>query len=439
MNEQLVELYSRIMNKPIDSKTLSYWMNGVRSGALSIDGIKKNLIASDDYKNRVETMFKQVYFELVGFEKFEVVFSKFWSVVNDEVSYKQIDEFIKSSQEYLERLEAMVTSSFAYAGKEYDTTILNFYIEQLRQGKLTTLEQLQNSINLLLHCDTTKSAVLCCPVDIKIEQRFEKPQIFNLQDDKVEAFEQVFERPMFVEEYFKYIVKNPSVFDNVQELYSLYRKIYIQTITIVRDFSRQEMSEWDFIKKYLSEIDSHDFIKTLIHQLIKTDCYQKAMKDMILIWYKKLYDSVLNSDDLQYLFNIMSDKQIHLNDEKLVEEIKQFKMETDEYVENIFGTYTRVLQRQPDIYEIDQYICYYRHHKNIEKSVVEIYLENLLVNTLEFHEIIKQTIKAAYSEKYPTKDIPPSKLYIKLQEITSKLSTKSNLLDINTWISSLDY
>jgi hypothetical protein len=436
MNEQLVELHARILNKQIDSKTLSYWVNGLRTGALSLDSIRKTLLASDEYKSRVVTMFKQVYFELVGYENFDNVFRSFWnSLSNDEVTYNMIDTFVKQTAEYSKKITETIESSFAYANVECTSDEVAKYKIKFIENSKYTIDMLQTDINASISQDipTTSSIIDNDKKDDKInipkivEKVLVNPEIDLL---KLQMFENVFKRPMYVEEYFKYVFENPDVFSNLNKIFEKYQKQYTMTLSLYRDYSHQTITDRQFVSLYLEQYESENFQENLTDILLDTDEYKNSIKDVVLQWYKKLYDSVLNSDDLNYLYLNLRAQKCHLNDERLVQEIKKFKNQTDSFIEDIFATYMQVLQRQPDMYEIDQHVTFYRERMNQNMIDIHLKLECILINTLEFHEILKLKIR----EKYKTinsQEILPSKLYQCLNAVTIQIHNDTSLAVID--------
>jgi hypothetical protein len=154
--------------------------------------------------------------------------------------------------------------------------------------------------------------------------------------------------------------------------------------------------------------------------MVLTPNYEKCMKSMLVSYYTKIYDIDMDISDLEYIFEKVKAQKIYPGDEKLVHVIKQFKGDTDSYIDNIFATYLLVLDREPDIYELNEELSFYRRTK---QSECEISLDTInsvqakkLTQTLEFHEIIKKQIKTIFASQKSTA-ISPSQLYTILNSV----------------------
>ena len=109
--------------------------------------------------------------------------------------------------------------------------------------------------------------------------------------------------------------------------------------------------------------------------------------------------------------------KLSIVDDNINRILSNFKEITDDITTHIFRVFLSVLERQPDIHEVEQHIVYYRDHIDDQTMVqLDECLENKLMNSLEYHDILKTKIKIAY-KTVKTKDILPSTLFGILNQI----------------------
>ncbi len=133
-----------------------------------------------------------------------------------------------------------------------------------------------------------------------------------------------------------------------------------------------------------------------------------------------MFDQQLDENDIAYVFNIVKAQKLDLVSESIIEILTTVKLETDEFISHIFKQFKRVLDRQPDMYELEEYVAYYRK-ANATQTLdgIDGTLERILMNTLEFHDVIKKQIKVV------KKDILPSIMYDVLNKLIKQIDTFS--------------
>ena len=134
--------------------------------------------------------------------------------------------------------------------------------------------------------------------------------------------------------------------------------------------------------------------------------------------------------DLVYIFTMIKTLKLSIVDDNINRILSSFKEITDAITSHIFRVFLNVLERQPDIHEVEEHIIFYRD--NIDEKTMEnldTILEQTLMNSLEYHDILKTKIKIAYKSAR-TKEILPSTLFSVLNQVIPKLSMlKNNEID----------
>ena len=166
--------------------------------------------------------------------------------------------------------------------------------------------------------------------------------------------------------------------------------------------------------------------------------YEKSMKESLFAKYKSLFDEELEVVDIIYLFQIIKKLKLNIVDDNINRILSNFKEITDDITTHIFRVFLGVLERQPDIHEVEQHIVYYRDNID-DRTMMQLdaTLENRLMNSLEYHDILKTKIKLAYKAA-KTKDILPSTLFGILNQLIPKLDVLKNS-EIDATITSLVY
>ena len=125
--------------------------------------------------------------------------------------------------------------------------------------------------------------------------------------------------------------------------------------------------------------------------------------------------------DIEYIFDIVKKQKLDIVNEQLTTILTNLKEETDGTIGCIFKVYIKVLERPPDLNEIEQYVAYYRN------GGLDIELEKVLMRTLEFHDNIKKKIRFEYHSK-KNKEVLPSVLF----DILNRIIVKIMELDMST-------
>jgi len=419
VRSQIIDAYAKTIAKTIDAKTLNYLTMSVSKGENTIDSIIQTLMNTNDYHDRVKGMFQIVYFDTLGHNPTNEEFAEFWSVQTktQPVDAHKIEIYIRSTDAFIKKYEPIIKELFLTYNPSIQCT--DAIVAQF-------INKLCNTDNY--NYDSLQTDVMSFKEDIEHKQ----PEQFNnsreivvkpaLDITSLETFEKVFERHMYVKEYFKYVVfpspsEKQTIFASLDRVKEQQNSMFHKLAKIFSTYTNSVLTEHEFVNSHLLAIHSEEYYDAIIDNIVETNDYEVNMCRTIQEYYKKLFDGSLDDNDLKYIFNIIKKHKYDLYDNQLVDRLKEFKTETDTFIENIFTTYKRVLERQPDLIEVDEQL--YKYRKGQQSGITIEDLNSQLVislqSTLEFHDIIKKHIKSQYLTAYNS-DIQPSKLYMLLDQ-----------------------
>lgn len=247
---------------------------------------------------------------------------------------------------------------------------------------------------------------------------------YDLDIHFINAFEQHLKRPMFVHEYYKY--KNE--FDTINNTNDIVTRIKTHNMNFTRykmlihDYTGRDVSEYEYVRTCLDAADREDFFVKLVASIIDSLEYESVMKKHMSDRYLDMYGLAMDEFDLDYVFDHVKQSKMSLKDDNVRNVLVSFKDETDDIISRTMGTFMKVLERQPDESEIDNYIRFYRTNAKVGKSFqdVDIMVQRDLIISLEYHDILKKLIRAVYAKTHGT-EIPPSILFKTLSDILNNL------------------
>lgn len=420
-----------LLGRAIDGRTLTYWVNVISNREGTIDDFVDNIITSNEYILNITNVFKDELYSLVGYgnnNELEIEYFK-------NSVYKQIKETKKpfSKRDMINLICKLDCFKNKYANiikTEYnsvfnsncDDNYIDYYLDKFRTSFDLNTEMLLDAIRSNHIIDSIVENVhdIYTPTNLINENNIE------LNTQYVELFFKTFERPMFVEEYFYYVIKNKIYnFEDIHEKYVLNMNTFTN-ITI--EYTNKIPNEYTFVKKYLLFNESNkydeDFFRSVIDEAVTSIEYENEMKRIVTSKYYAMYNENLENDDILYYFSRIKQLKLNLQDDTVEGQIVKLKTETDLYIRNIFEIYTTVLDRKPDVNEIGTLLSKYR--TSGDSDIVNNYLEIELVKSIEFNEIIKKKIQESFLEKF-NKEILPSKLYA-IMRICIKDIENSNML-----------
>lgn len=254
----------------------------------------------------------------------------------------------------------------------------------------------------------------------------------TLDKQFVDLFEEQMNRAIFVDEYFfyKHLLGSKSDPNEIKLLAQAQSQCFLDVRDVYENYCDTDLDEYEFVKTYLHDIHQKDvFMKRFIQDILNSSTYQSKMKALIESKYNRMYNETIEGEELEYLFDKIKNKEIHLVSDQLSQEIVEFKKETDDIINHIFGKYMKLLERQPDSFESTKYVRTYRQNLYQGYSMLDEQLETDIVQSLEYHDIIKTTIRVMYQKKFG-KEIIPSKTFEVLSRCISDIYSLKNAKDI---------
>lgn len=413
-NELLKVVKEYLGESKIDAKTMQYWEHSLNNGKTIID-FKDFLIKTDLYKSATEQKFEIMAKKLYGDFDNKHYFDKYMeSCGADAHEKKSIHKYLVSLPEFVTKFRRILNDLLIYetGGVEISSNVIDFYLLKFADSEYT-ITQASDDIKNNLHVD--KPVMIQNVIDVQTPSK--APVFYNKK--LLIDFEDVFQRPMYVQEYFKYSELSQS---DWKEILVKHNESYNKLREIFERYTGKSISEYFFIHNYLEQIDNIDFFDNIINSIINSEDYKSNMFKILSDKYKTLYDENLEENDLVYIFKFVFEQKLDIVNEHIDVILSSLKEETDDIVSNIFKQFAKVLERQPDLYDIEQYIKYYRERLGQGFTTINSQLESILMHTLEFHDIIKKRIKSHYMN-ISKKEILPSMLFDILGKAIAQIDT----------------
>lgn len=403
-------------NHKLDNKSLQYWEQCIVNNLSTFDDFKNNIYASQAFMNVTKDMYDQLAFDLsVGQSNFTDFFKMYHgedaNIVNARNYITSLPEFSKKYRENISNILIYENGS----AESITEDMIDFYFKKFVTIHDYSFDKMTLDIANNVH--KGEQVVEFEKVEENLSSFKDDLTTSNLYNKQfVMDFEEVFQRPIFVQEYFKY---NNILSINFQQLFKEHNENYNRLREIFESYTGKTISEYFYVHKFLDFVDDPQFFEKIVNDIVGSNEYKNSMQRILVEQYKSMYDIDLDEQDINYIFDIVKRQKLDIKNEKIAIILSDLKEETDSIVSNIFKEFTRVLERPPDVYDIEQYTNYYRSkldegYKNINKN-----LENILMHTLEFHDIIKKKIKELYVSKYGN-EIKPSILFDCLNRVLTK-------------------
>ncbi len=295
------------------------------------------------------------------------------------------------------------------------------YVKNKLEDKSTLVDIIVNHKNLLKSC-----------------------HISNLN----EAFYTVFERDITIFELQKHyetslewntVAKDAFItyFSSVKERFE---KAVITTIHLYKMYTREVINELFAIKYHIDCFDKEDFEDVLKRHLAKTPLYQRHMLEKIKILHNKNFSTDVSESDLNYYYDEISQKNLHLESDDLVTFLTSMYNQTQKLTQDINTVFQNILRRDADVFELVAYIKKLRQVTwNESDSVISLddtnkdnnetvlmELEDELFASLEYIHILKSKVTAVNDKLYP------SQLNAILHSIMSSKDSNNIKRDVET-------
>lgn len=399
-------IHQSYLNRNMDTNTLRFWVASIISEEKTFDDFKATIVRMEEYKNFIYKRFREMYMERMGKDITSLDFEEFKRFNgNNPIETDTVHGYISGLTSFVEKYTKAVKLAFVSVKKDCNETIIKFYLERIAVLNVFDSDSISNWILNDEHLNGTVEE------KVEIEMPVDTNEIKN--DEAIDVvqmglFEIVFNRPMYVQEYFKYIHnrKNKDQEIDWTEVYNVHETNFIKVSEIYNLYTTQKLDEYYYIRTYLYEVDSDRFLTRIIDTIIESHEYERNMKATIFTKYHEMFSESLDDSDLMYIFSKVQAIKLNVYEHDIVDILHQFKKETNIIVSHMFKIFTKVLERHPDVHEIEENLSVYRNQYEKGYSLLDSDLENSLMRSLEFHDIIKKTIKTVFESEKKSEILP---------------------------------
>jgi len=431
MSESVQQVVHELLgHRKLDAKTVQYWEQCISNKVSTLEDFRSSIYLNPVYKEVVLENFNKVLTSL-GIEGNARMFDDFQAqFIGRDATIENAQMCIARSSEFIIKYSQIIGDMMTYelGTPDHTDTDVSFYLSKFNTMPGYNITSLANDIQSNAHVTTD------VPIR-QLQQVVQKAVMIperSWDKDSLDAFENVFQRAMYVQEYFKYVGVCSGDWNAILAKHTT---SYNRLREIFETFTGKTISEYYFVNKFLDGVDDITFFDNIVDTIVESPDYTTSMKRILAEKYKTMFDMNLEESDIDYVFQIVKNQKIDIVNEKLTDILTQLKVETDEVVSHVFKQFLKILERPPDLYDIEQYIRYYRDRLSEGYDALDGKLERILMHTLEFHDIIKKKIKSVYSTK-KGKDILPSMMFDVLNRVIVKVD-KLTMTNINDVISDL--
>lgn len=194
--------------------------------------------------------------------------------------------------------------------------------------------------------------------------------------------------------YYEYI----NVYENIRQEYLTTTSDPIEFARILVQHTRRSTEE--FMSIVRDACVSCEEYTTLIDEQVKT-----VVEDFTSDYYDQISqgDIIISKNDLEYMTNCVRASKLSYRSEETVVLIKKLLEHHRVSCEKIHLIYNTRLGRKAEESEIMIYINQFRNIESIEDNNQDLLnvldnIDNVVVNSLEFHEVLKDHIKKEYQQ-----------------------------------------
>jgi hypothetical protein len=253
------------------------------------------------------------------------------------------------------------------------------------------------------------------------------------------AFEDEFQRAMFVPEYFAY-KRQYRTCDELRtalpELHTRFNDVYLLARVAYLNYLNRGLPMHDFVKVHQDEFQREGFLEDLYRTMLSSDEYASAMCAKLRSLHVSMYDSEPHPGDVQYMLKRVRNKSMALVHEGLSAEVSDYRMETLRMGDLVDECYRKVLHRGAEEHELSLHIQAFRrelessdheHSAEVMEACSSV-LRRSLIGCLEFHDVLKDIIRdelAAASRVMTT-----SQRYAALTAVLSRIRALDDYADV---------
>ena len=409
----------RALNRKPDLSTITFWENAFAKGGKTMSDLITVLINTPEYRNRMQSKYMTLLTEIVGVDEYvdELNFDRFFKSFESSITIITESDmifYIKKSDQFVNKTRKIVELIFNSklkrdpSNEELGTFITKF--QNLTDYSISNLES-----DIASNKDHT---------DVNTNTNTEKVLMFSFDCEFVKSFEDIFDRPIYIQEYVKYFLDRKDM--DVSALHNKHIQRFHEIHSLLQRYMNTNISEHRFVCKFLDHMENPSFVDEFAKAIVLDDIYIKLMKQNIVRKYEALYDETLEDIDADYIFRKVQADKIELNDPNLDNFLLNFKGESDDIIRRIMDVFGRVYERTPDRSELINNAVLYRQAGYVGRTFdeVSVDLERDLMMCLEFHDIIKKKIKSLKP------DIGTSQMFKTLKTVTDEVLPKATTLII---------
>lgn len=226
------------------------------------------------------------------------------------------------------------------------------------------------------------------------------PQGFDAR--LVLRFESAAGRPMFVHEYFKYRDAPPPDDSAWAGVMKHHRTSLARMQGVWAAYTGRVLHEYEYVARFLFVVDNDDFFTRIVDELCASSMYTECMRSTLRSRYAALYGRDMPSAEVEHLLRDVRREKLAVHDDALDARVVEFKELTDSHNQATIDKFQEVLGRDPDEQELARYLGMHRAEGAAVQEVVDT-IERELVESLEFHDVIKAEIRAQAAPTLPTR------------------------------------
>ncbi len=395
--EKVNKIFTRLTTLNLNRDYIKGFIGYLKDSQVSDEKIYNYILKSDVYKQYVANMIELFYNYMTGKELRPEIQDKYMEYFkNKNYSYELLHKNIAEDEKLSEdKIQQIKDKHIELRGYSIDLkTILNI---------LSTLKNNEAVVKSLIVNDNL--------FDNEILYKF------------INLYNTTFKRDIHVLEFIKYYPKlcigieglnDSDISNKILELNKLHNSNYGIVKTLYKNYINNDLNEKDYIIKYNKLVDVDNYENIIIESLIEKNEYFEYMNKHISDLFKDTYSQNISDFDLNYIYNIFKQKKYHLKQEKIPQDIINIIDLTKKYSEELTIIFNNILKRKPDKREYQKCISKYRADNDFKET--NKYIENELLNSLEYQMVLKEKISDKYKEIY-NEDAMPSIIFLVLREI----------------------
>ncbi len=407
-------------------RVLSYWADAVTSGVKTPNDFCSYIAELPEYRDK----------KLADFR----AFFKLSCSADDDAGKYEADflVFLKSTRFLMEHAEVlMYVRKLKPCRDHWIETINKLSLSLSIDSREVPIQELVDAWTQDMSFGNDKLAEALKSIvlpNLFVHDKVDEVASTKVKLDLLDTFEEVYTRPMFVQEYFKYVAafsthKDPDTF--LKTLCAQHSRRFAKCNEVYVKYLNIELDERVFVRKFLDACDDVSFFDKLREDILRSEDYEAKMIERLGKLHVSMYDLQIDDREVAFLFRRVLEIKASLADDKLEGLVVDFKEERDVIADGIHGIYMKVFDRSPDEMELADYIVNVRCGCSLDE------VELKLSSSLEFHEVVKDFLVRDYREKVVgSTGMPKRVLYAKLAHV---LELKPGVDDLMRICKELEY